>query len=476
MKKLIFVVLIIASVLCMFACQPSEEQTDSDIIYTISLSQEENKVNCTQSTTITNVYSEGLTSLTFNLYANAYSETAVNKAYSEALSSYGGIKITSVSIAGIVCVYSYSKDNSLLYVTIPELALDESVTVDMAYAVTLPQCDLRMGIDGNTTKLSNFYPQLAVYEDNAFREDAFSTIGDPFYSEVADYEVVITVPSETVVACSGSLISETPSDTNTVLKYSADKIRDFAIVMDNDLLCEKAVSGTTEVLYYYYEDEDPTATLKYATDALSVFGESFGAYPFETLSIVTTAFNDGGMEYGRLVYIADDVTDVEGTIVHEIAHQWWYGLVGNDSFNEAYLDEGLTCYSTLYYYKQIYGDAKYEEATKSLIDSYVLYERIQTMRKTGADLSINKSIYDFTSYQYEMLVYKKGAMMFAHIMNTMGEEKFNKALSAYVKDYSYKIATTDNLTAALTKSFGGDMAGIVNGWLGTQIRTTVFYS
>jgi hypothetical protein len=477
MKKLIFLVLILVLAIMLFACdKPIDESSASNTIYSITMSQTDNIVNCEQVNTIKNVYCDNLTSLTFNLYANAYSEDAVNKAYTSELTTYGGIEISNVTIGTIACEYNLSEDNSYLYVTIPATEMDGYVIVDITYAVTLPECDLRMSKCGDCTKLSNFYPQLAVYDENCFREDAFSTIGDPFYSEVADYEVVITVPEENIIASSGSLVSESITDQGKVVKYTANKIRDFALVIDKNFLVTTATVGETEVLYYYYEDESPEATIKYATDALGVFSESYGLYPFATLSIVITDFACGGMEYGRLVYIADDVEDVEGTIVHEIAHQWWYGLVGSDSINEAYLDEGLTCYSTMYYYKKIYGDEKYNECIQENLDSYILYERLQNMRNTEADLSINKSIYDFTSYQYNMLVYRKGCMMFNNLMETMGEEKFNKALSSYVCNYSYRIATTDNLIEELNEEYNSDIGGVLNGWLSTQVKVTAFYA
>lgn len=475
MKKIIFAFLIIIMALCLFACKKKEAQK-SDIAYTINLSQEENIVKCSQSTEIANVYCKDLDSLTFNLYANAYREDALNKAYTEKLSSYGGIDIVSVSIGGNRCQYTLSDDKSFLFVTIPALALKDVVVVDMEYSITLPKCNLRMGISGNAVKLANFYPQLAVYGEDGFRKDVFSAIGDPIFSEAADYKVSITVPENSVVASSGSLISEERTLKGNILKYFAGKIRDFAMVIDSNLKLSEVSCGDTKILYYHYDDPKPNETLKYAFDALTVFNESFGSYPYETLSIVMTDYDLGGMEFGRLVYIANDISDIEGAIVHEIAHQWWYGIVGSDCINDAYLDEGLTTYSTLYYYKKIYGQEKFDACVKNIVDSYVLYERIQTMRKTGSDLSINKSIYDFTSYQYDMLVYKKGAMMFNHIMKTMGEEKFNKALKGYASSNSYKIADSESLISALNKEYGSDIGGIVRGWLGSRIKSAVFYA
>lgn len=472
-KKLVLIMLIVVLALCLFACKDKETEKVSNIDYSITISGEGNVYSVNQSIKINNTYLDDLDHLVFNLYANAYSEDAVNKAYSEKLTSYGGIKITSITIDGVKCDYTLEQDNSFLNVAIPTLGLDKSVSLEMAYKLTLPECNIRMGVNGDCVKLTNFYPQLAVFEDGNFRRDVYSTTGDPFFSEVANYEVTLLTKEESVIASSGTLVSENKVSKGVEYKYSAKNIRDFVLVIDNNLLVESAKVGNTEIMYFYYEDEDPVAKLKYAIDAVTIFNEKFGVYPYETLSVVTTDFECAGMEYGRLVYVAADAMDVEDTIVHEIAHQWWYGLVGNDSINEAFLDEGLTTFSTLYYYKQVYGQEKFDLSVKALSDSYMLYERIQNMRKTNEDLSINKSIYDFTSYQYDMLVYKKSAMMFAHLMETMGEEKFVKALNSYVKNNRYQIATCENLVKELNKAYGSDIGGLVNGWIGSQARVTM---
>jgi hypothetical protein len=472
-KKLVLIMLVVVLALCLFACKDKKTEIISNIDYSITISGQENVYSVNQSTTINNIYVDNLDHLIFNLYANAYSEDAVNKAYAEKLTSYGGIEIKSISIDGIICKYTLEQDNSFLNVAIPTLSLDKSVTLEMAYAVTLPECNIRMGINGDCVKLTNFYPQLAVFCDDNFRRDLYTTTGDPFFSEVANYEVTIISPTDSVIASSGSLVSETATAKGKESKYIANNIRDFVLVIDKNLLMESGKVGNTEIMYYYYEDENPTATLKFALDAVTIFNDKYGVYPYETLSVVATDFECAGMEYGRLVYVALDTMDIEDTIVHEIAHQWWYGIVGNDSINEAFLDEGLTTFSTLYYYKQVYGQEKFDLNVKALSDSYMLYERIQNMRKTDEDLSINKSIYDFTSYQYDMLVYKKSALMFAHLMETMGEERFNKALSSYVKNNRYQIATSEILITELNKAYGSNIGGLVNGWLGNQIRATM---
>ncbi|NLL55704.1 MAG: M1 family metallopeptidase [Clostridiales bacterium] len=472
-KKLVFIMLILVLIISLFACKDKMDQKNSHIDYNITITGQNNVYTVEQSTTIKNVYKDDLDHLIFNLYANAYREDAENKAYTAKLTSYGQIDIESVSVDGQNCKYELEQDNSILNVAIPALAINKSICVVMAYQVTLPECNIRMGVSGDCTKLANFYPQLAVYENDSFRCDVYTTIGDPFYSNTANYEVTITAPQDSVIASSGVLQKSTETPDGIENKYIAKDIRDFVIVIDKNLLVEKGNIGDTEVLYYYYEDQDPQATLKYALDAMSIFNDKYGAYPYPTLSIVMTDFESAGMEYGCLVYVALDTMNIEDTIVHEIAHQWWYGIVGSDSINHAFLDEGLACFSTLYYYKQIYGQEKFDDSLKAISDSYTLYERIQKMRKTEEDLSINRSIYDLTQYQYEMLAYRKSTMMFAHLMQTMGEAKFNKALSNYVKNNRYKIANANALISELNKAYGSDIGGLVKGWLGNGARVTM---
>src|SRR5699024_596396 len=145
-------------------------------------------------------------------------------------------------------------------------------------------------------------------------------------------------------------------------------------------IAQKEVDGTLVKLYYL--DENPSMmkkSLEIGENSLKVFNKLFGQYPYGAYSIVMTEFPTG-MEYPGIVFISEDYfreelsSRLEQVIVHETAHQWWYGLVGNDQIKEAWLDESLASYSESIYYKEIYG----EEIGKQYFDQNI---------KIGYDIS-----------------------------------------------------------------------------------------
>ena len=107
------------------------------------------------------------------------------------------------------------------------------------------------------------------------------------------------------------------------------------------------------------------AILNAAVRAVGLFEAKFGAYPYGSLSIVQADLNDG-QEYDGLVFLATKFyNEYDGSArsnlvaigVHEIAHQWWFGLVGSDQAMEPWLDEAMAVYSEALFYKYIYPNS-----------------------------------------------------------------------------------------------------------------------
>ena len=119
-------------------------------------------------------------------------------------------------------------------------------------------------------------------------------------------------------------------------------------------------------------------------DSLLFFNSKFGEYPYRQISVVKTPFLYGGMEYPNLVMIADNIVekkDMARVIVHELAHQWWYGVVGNDQIREAWLDESITEYSAFLFFE---NHSSYGLNYSSLIED----------AKTTYDLYVDVIIHD----------------------------------------------------------------------------------
>ena len=142
--------------------------------------------------------------------------------------------------------------------------------------------------------------------------------------------LVLRLPKGFVIA-STELIALDEMEEQNIWQFEAKTVRDFAWVASQKFEVSSMTIGDTTVYSYYYTQEAGERALDYGASALRIFNELFGSYPYKTLSIVQTDFFIGGMEYPQLVMIDGSLYEEEGllaevVVVHEVAHQWWYGL------------------------------------------------------------------------------------------------------------------------------------------------------
>ena len=238
--------------------------------------------------------------------------------------------------------------------------------------------------------------------------------------------------------------------------------------------------GQTKVVYAGYEtDENISACLEVAKDSLSYFNSAFGKYPYSTLTVVKTPFLFGGMEYPGIVFIADsikDETEFKKVIVHEIAHQWWYSVVGNNETKEAWLDESLAEYSTALFFgdNEKYG-VSYDEMVQSALDSYLLYVDVISTIRGDVNTKMNLAVFEYKNdYEYSYMVYVKGVIMFDSLKDAVGKQKILAGLKKYYKDNKFKIATKSDFYKAFESACHKDLENFFEGYLnGTAIISKI---
>ena len=191
---------------------------------------------------------------------------------------------------------------------------------------------------------------------------------------------------------------------------------------------------------------------------LTYYSDTFGAYPYPTYSAVQTGFAVGGMEYPALVMLGDHITgtDYDYTLVHETAHQWWYAAVGNNQLENAWQDEGLAEFSAALFFEDHaeYG-LKYASLKDSAERAYRALYTVQSQIFGEADTAMNKKLGEYLSeYQYVVLSYDKGFLLFDTLRESMGEKKFMGCLRRYFRENSGKLARTDDLIGSFAGAEG----------------------
>lgn len=480
-KRIIAIVLAAAVALIFCACSSAEKTELTEYKITATLS-DDNVLTASVTCDYVNNTDVPQSEVWFHLYPNAYREGAkfcpvassrITEAYPNGR-SYSVMKVDSVTVNGNVKDVTVAGEDENVLVVGLGATLDptEKASIKIDYSVKLPNVRHRFGYTDKSVNLADFYPIACVYRDGAYVADPYYSTGDPFFSECASYSVSLTVPKDYECACTGEVASKTDGDNSVTYNARADKVRSFAAVLGKYQKLS-GLSGSTIVNYLYYNDADPEGALNAAIDSIRVFGSSFGAYPYKEYTVVQTGFLQGGMEYPCLSMISDKFTgdSKKDVIVHETAHQWWYGVVGNDEVRNAWLDEALAEYSTMMFYEQAEGykytfDGKRADA----LGAYMLY--CETYKRSGQDdTSMTRAVNEYADEtEYSYMTYVKGSLMLDDIRNTVGTKSFTDGLKNYYKNNMYKIAQPQDLIGAMEKASKRQLKPLFDSWLDGNVK------
>ncbi|HEX2272203.1 MAG TPA: M1 family aminopeptidase [Pyrinomonadaceae bacterium] len=366
--------------------------------------------------------------------------------------------------------------------TVPEIDRDEtSLTthvVKQVSAALRSDRETRRARDINfycrgVMLLGSAYPVLAVHDGDEWRRKLEPSVGDFVFNEAADYEVTVATPSGVEVFTSGSdTRSERPDKSGHT--FTATALRDFAILAGRGLRSEHTEVNGINVRSIYLAEHERVGkrALTVAANAVRVFTSTFGELPFKTISVAEAPLvaGLGSVEFSGMNVIASAFfvdfdspavrnlpeiireqrpsveESLEWTVAHLVAHQWWGAAVGNDPAREPVLDEALSCWSSLLYYKSTYGAEKASAVLEDQVKGvYRLYRTFG-----GDDMDANRPSRDYrNTFQYAAIVTAKGALMFVDLQHSLGDEKMFAALRNYYQANLYEIAQMEDLRIAL---------------------------
>jgi len=476
MRKIsLFLIIVLAFPLLVFSgCGNGDKIT----AYTINASFNSAEMSLTADQKVNYINNSGteLSALKFNLFPAAFRKDSAFKPVSNANilraypggMSYGDIKIQNVRLDGKTADYVIcGQDQNILQINLPKkLGKGAAAVIEMDFKLSLPNVLHRFGYNQKTVNFGNWYPIMCAYANGGFYECEYYANGDPFFSDVADYEVNITYPGDYKIASSGETVSQNASASKTTVFTKMTKARDYAFVLSKDFSVKTASVLGTKINYFYYGDEAPEKSLKIAEESLKYFSATIGEYPYKELSVVETGFIYGGMEYSGLVFISDALAEKEykEVIVHEIAHQWWYSAVGNNQLEEGYIDEGLAEYSTLLFFE---NNPQYEKTRAKMIKdtqgTYKIFYGIYNQVFGKADTTMNRKLDKFGSeFEYVSIAYVKGCLMFESLRQFSGDKMFFAFLKNLYRDNKFMIIGGEDLIKT-AGSGGGIIRSFIDG-------------
>jgi transcriptional regulator with XRE-family HTH domain len=335
---------------------------------------------------------------------------------------------------------------------------EDHVAVFLEYALNLPKIDPGeefsgggFGYSSRAVSLGNWYPVMAPYrkEEGWYGLKSFP-VGDPYVTEVADYEVTIVTSEDLILAGTGTETRE-----GNQWKYEVEQARSFAFAASDKYQLASTQVGEVAIHSYYFPDskEAGEAVLDTAARAIELFTELYGPYPFSDYRVAETEFA-GGMEFTGLTFLGSAFYDqYDGTtrtpliplVAHEVAHQWFYGLVGNDQLTQPWLDEAPAEYSAYLYYEHYLPDDT---------DWWWFYA-VDQWAPTG---KIDNLIYVFRdNREYMDAVYRRGAQFMRDLRAAMGDPAFFGMLQEYQRRFAYQLATSRDFFALVQEFTTADL-------------------
>lgn len=316
------------------------------------------------------------------------------------------------------------------------------------------------------------YPVLAAREGDDWQRKVETSIGDALFTEVADYRVTIETAQGVSVFTSGEEGERAASGGN-VFTFSGDNLRNFAIIAGRNLRMQERVVAGVHVRSIYTQEREVVGrrVLSIASAAAEAYSKRFGELPYKQISIaeVPLVAGLGGVEFAGFAALASafyvdfdsqtmrnlpelvreqraSVEDsLEWSVAHAVAQQWWGAAVGNDPERTPVLDEALSNWSALLYYKEAHSEERAKLALEDQLRG--VYKIYRTFG--GEDMSADRSAREYRNFfQYAAIVNSKGALMFTSLRALLGDEKFFAALRSYYKTNALEIAEMDDLRGA----------------------------
>jgi hypothetical protein len=401
-------------------------------------------------------------------------------------------------------------DETVLAVPLPRpVPPHGTVTLQIAFRAKLPRIFARTGFVRDYFLVGQWYPKIGVYEPAGMRDrktggwncHAFHANSE-FYADYGSFEVSLTVPNRFVVGATGKRVGETRNGDRTTYRYVQNDVHDFAWTADprfdvvafsfdpaRDVPAGWSARAAHELGMTEAEialKPVPTIRLLLQPDhrgardryvrsikeAISYYGLWYGPYPYETLTVVDPPDDgegSGGMEYPTFItggeaaawetrWPLDRVRLVEIVTIHEYGHQYWYGMVGSNEFEESWLDEGLNDDSEHRAMALAYGPRDTAEfpggiGTDSISIAHSEYNFLSNLDP------IHRCAWCFASgASYGVNSYPKVGLFMAQLKNDLGTQTFSRAQRAYFQEWSFRHPDTSDFFRTFERVAGRDLS------------------
>jgi hypothetical protein len=515
MKQLLVLILLIVSI-----TTSNAQYWQQEVNYTILVKLDDKSHVLRGSETIeyTNNSPNALNEIYMHLWPNAYRDekSALAKQLyknDEFLLHYGedslkgSIDSLNFTVNNSVVQWNYdSKHSDICIIKLAQPLLPGGkITIATPFKVTIPSGEIsRLGHIGQSYQITQWYPKPAVYDKNGWNAIPYLNQGE-FYSEYGSFDVSITLPENYVIGSTGDLQTESeqlfldqlssstlkrlgdlvakkstgrtafpPSSKNwKTVRYIQKDVHDFAWFADKRFEVLKSEVQlphskrmvTTWAMFVPHNAATWQHASEYLNDGTYYYSLWNGDYPYNQVTAVDgTISAGGGMEYPNVTVIgnASSKEELEVVIVHEVGHNWFYGILGSNERVHGWMDEGMNTLNEMRYIQ-----TKYPNNTR--LSDMVLNGRFhlndldhhdmgdisyRVIAQFGEDQPIETHSTDFSSANYGIIMYQKTGLIFFYLKDYLGEELFDKCMHTYFDEWKFKHPQPENLREVIERVSG----------------------
>ncbi|MBS1638239.1 MAG: M1 family metallopeptidase [Bacteroidetes bacterium] len=499
----------------------------------VSLNDKKHELSAFESIQYINNSSASLDVLYFHLWPNAYKdnttalakqllENGETKMYFAKPEDFGYIDSLNFEVNYEPVKWEFdaeNKDICKLFLRTP-LKSHDTIIITTPFHVKLPSATIsRLGHINQAYAITQWYPKPAVYDRDGWHPMPYLNQGE-FFSEFGSYNVFVTLPSNYVLAATGDRIdapeeeqwlmqnvAETEkaianqtltknhnafppsSETYKTIHFRQYRVHDFAWFADKRF---HALKGEIELpktgrkvdTWAFFTDNEASLwekSIEYINDATMFYSYMLGDYPYNHVTAVDgTISAGGGMEYPNITIIGESGNDLtlETTIMHEVGHNWFYGILGSNERDFPMMDEGLNSFYEMRYIRTKYPEKKLtslfgRDSTFKFFGLNAFKQKAEyefsylIAARMNLDQSLALPAAEYTTYNYGAIVYSKTALVMDYLMNYLGGDKFDEGMRFYFENWKFKHPTPKDLLTTLEYHLSTDLT-----WFAAEMLTS----
>lgn len=419
--------------------KPEGFTTENKAVYDIDVKLDnEGTFSVTSTIEAENLSKDSWEDIIFYFIPNTFTE----KWKPEFLKDTAQVEVNEVAFNGEKADYKLVNDTLQVLLETP-LAPKQKANVSVQYEFQLPEEGFRFSQFQGNYYLAQWYPMLATYR-SGWDKDDYILGGETFHTGFSDFTVTYEIPEGYLMISSadqeafdspqkGTIEIENKKEFFPIVlgprgTFKLKNSKEIFLAITKNMITRSAVVDGIEVRVFAFQNNEQyiDTALDLSVDSLQYFNQNLGGYPYKQLDVI---MDQSGMEYPGIVTVAGEGI-AEHTIVHEIAHQWFYGLITNNSFKEAWIDEALTDFSTHLYFLDRKGQSE-------MTVFKIAKDRIQQDKHNNKLKLANLPLPEYKDGGFSSANYKVPSMKLWEISGRDAKTSLS-FLKTYVDTYAYK--------------------------------------